>query len=79
MTPKHTCVMGPIYIKHNDLLHINGDVALELCTADERVEPDSIVGAQKLRNVWSLLTKCDKSRKPILKNGFYSRKNDYVA
>ena len=53
---KHIYVMDPIYIKHNDLLHINGDVALELCTAAERVDPDSIVGAQRLRGVWSLLT-----------------------
>lgn len=60
----------PLFIKHADVLHVNGDIALTLCREADGVVPGSAICAQKIRGLWYLYINCDESRILLLQCKF---------
>lgn len=60
----------PVYILNTELLHITGNIGLQLCQAAETIEPYCAIGAQKIRAVWYLYLETDYARRLLLEANF---------
>ena len=60
----------PIYIRHVDVLFMNGDIALQLCQTADRLIPSCATGAQKIKGFWQLCVNSYTNRKTILNSKF---------
>ena len=49
---QHITLAEPLYLKHSELMHLTGNIVLQLSRTADKIRPSCSAGAQTIRGVW---------------------------
>ena len=69
MTEQVNSLSAPVYLKHAQISMIRGNILITICNATNRVTPNNIVAACKIRGIWQIAVKTQTARAQLLTQG----------
>lgn len=72
-------VSAPLFVNHNHIKDLKGNISLILCTAMDIIVPGKAICAQRMGDYWDLFVSDDDSRDALLVSGGLSINNTLIT